>query len=173
MHRSTAVLAWLRRRAENIVALLLGSMFASFILQVVARYVLNLPLGWTVEFVTIAWLWGILFGYAFVIRGDDIIRFDIVYDAVSPKARRAMDIVAGVTCAGIFAWSLPKAYDFVTFMGVERTAFMRIRFDLVFSIYLPFAGAVIVRSLLTAWHAARGSGRHAPAAQRTAATEHA
>ena len=51
------------------------------------------------------------------------------------------------------AWSLPKAFGYVTFMHVERTDYMRLPFDLVFSIYPPFAVAVIIRSLLNVWHA--------------------
>ena len=103
MNRLKSICGWLRRRAENFVALLLGSMFVTFLIQIVFRYVLNLPLGWTVEYVAIAWLWGILFGYAFVIRNDDIIRLDLVYYAVPPPVRRAMDIVAGLACAAILA----------------------------------------------------------------------
>jgi len=147
---------WLRRRAENFLALLLASMFLTFIVQIAFRYVLNLPLGWTVEYVAIAWLWGILFGYAFVVRDIDIIRLDLVYNIVPPVARRAMDISAGLTCAGIFAWSLPKAYEYVTFMAIEKTAFMQIDFDLVFSIYIPFSLSVIVRSLMSVYRAVRG-----------------
>ncbi len=151
---------WLGRRAENILALLLGTMFAAFIVQIVFRYFLNLPLGWTVEYVTIAWLWGIFFGYTFVVKADDAIRLDIVYQLVPPTARRVMDVVAGLVCAGIFAWSIPKAWDFVTFMAIERTSFMRIRFDIVFSIYIPFAIAVVIRSLMSVWRAIKGRPSH-------------
>ena len=35
---------WLGRRAENILALVLASLFVSFLIQIVFRYVLNLPL---------------------------------------------------------------------------------------------------------------------------------
>ncbi len=160
MARFANIVAWLQRRAENFVALLLLSMFATFLIQIVFRYVLNLPLGWTVEYVAIAWLWGILFGYAFVIRDVDIIRLDILYNAVPPNGRRMMDVVGGLVCAGILAWSLPKAYEFVTFMKVERTAYIQLPFDLLFSIYIPFAVAVIVRTLLNVWHAVRGDTRY-------------
>ena len=40
---------WLYARAENILAAMLGLMFAAFILQIVFRYLLNLPIGWTNE----------------------------------------------------------------------------------------------------------------------------
>lgn len=134
---------------------MLASMFVTFLVQIVFRYILELPLGWTIEYVALAWLWGVLFGYAFVVRDAEIIRLDIVYGAMPGKVRRVMDVITGLGCAGILIGSVPKAYEFVTFMGVERTAYMNLRFDLVFSIYIPFVIAVIVRSLLTVWRAIR------------------
>ncbi|MBX3530954.1 MAG: TRAP transporter small permease subunit [Rhizobiaceae bacterium] len=148
--------AWLRRRAEDVIVLLLGSMFATFLIQIVFRYVLNLPLGWTIEYVTVAWLWGILFGYAFVLRREDIIVFDLLYNAVPDGMRRAMAVAANMLCIVIMAWSLPKAYDYVTFMKVERTAFLQMRFDLLFAIYIPFVLSIIVRSALDIWRALTG-----------------
>ena len=151
-------LDWLGARAENLLALLLGSMFLAFILQILFRYGLGWSVGWTIEWVTIAWLWGILFGYAFVVREADVIRLDIVYAAVPVGVRRAFDVFTGLTCAAIFAWTLPAAWDYIEFMTRERTAYMRWPFSLVFSIYIPFALSVIVRSLITAWRGATGRG---------------
>ena len=45
----------------------------------------------------------------------------------------------------LYAMSLPAVLDYVTFMKVERTAYLKIRFDWLFSIYVVFAVAVIVR----------------------------
>jgi len=160
MDKFGSLVEWLRARAENIIALMLGSMFGTFLIQIVFRYLLNLPLGWTVEYVAIAWLWGILFGYAFVVRNDDIIRFDLVYLAVPVWMRRIMDVFTGLTCSAILIWSLPKVWDYVTFMGIERTAYMRIRFDYVFAIYVPFAIAVIIRMLVDVWRALRGTSHY-------------
>jgi TRAP-type C4-dicarboxylate transport system permease small subunit len=157
----TRVLRPLRLAADTVAALLLGSMFATFILQIAFRYVLNQPLGWTVEYVAMAWLWGILFGYAFVIREADVIRLDIVYAVCPRPVQRGMEIVSGLIVAGVLLWSLPKAWGYVQFMHVERTAFLRIPFDLVFAIYGPFVLAVTARTLTGVWQAIRGTGRHA------------
>lgn len=160
---------WLTRRAENFLALVLGALFVSFLIQIVFRYVLNLPLGWTVEFVSIAWLWGILFGYAFVVREADVIRLDILYTALPPFARRGLDVITGTICAGIFIWTLPQVYDYVTFMAIEKTAYMKIRFDYVFAIYIPFALSVILRCLISVWRGLTGSGpNYAPDAVTSA-----
>jgi len=80
-----------------------------------------------------------------------MIRLDIVYNAVPPGMRRILDVFSGLTTAAIFIWTLPDAWDYVTFMGVERTAAFRWPFDIVFGIYIPFHIAVIVRMLLVAW----------------------
>lgn len=147
----TRALVWLRARAETVIALLLASMFVTFLLQIVFRYILGWSVGWTVEWVTVAWLWGILFGYAFVLRDDDVIRLDILYAAVPRGWQRGLDVFSGLTVAAIFAYTLPAAWDYISFMARERTAYLRWPFDLVFSIYFGFAVSVILRGLLTAW----------------------
>ena len=144
---------------NHLTAALLLSMFVVFIMQIVFRYVLGWPVLWTVEWVTIAWLWGILFSFAFVIKTGDMIRLDIVYNAVPRAWRRGMDVFTGLTVAAVFLYTLPHAWDYVTFMGIERTAAFRWRFDLVFAIYIPFHVAVIIRMLLVAWGGIRGSRR--------------
>ena len=88
MDRLRTLGGWPARRAENVLVLMLGAMFAVFILQIVFRYMLNLPIGWTHEISVILWLWIVLFGSAFVTRESEEIRFDIVYSAVGRRARR-------------------------------------------------------------------------------------
>jgi TRAP-type C4-dicarboxylate transport system permease small subunit len=43
--------------------------------------------------------------------------------------------------------SLPASYAYVSFMKVEKSAYLGIRMDLMYSIYLVFAVAVIARSV--------------------------
>ena len=95
--------AWLHARAENILAAMLAVMFSVFILQIVFRYILNLPIGWTHEISVIMWLWMVLFGTAFVVRDSEEIRFDILYAAVSDRTRRVLVITTAI--ALIFARS--------------------------------------------------------------------
>jgi C4-dicarboxylate transporter DctQ subunit len=52
--------------------------------------------------------------------------------------------------------SLPAVFDYVTFMKVERTAYMKIRFDWLYSIYVVFAVAMIVRYAWLGWRAICG-----------------
>ena len=54
-----------RACSDHLIAALMASMFVVFILQVIFRYLLDLPVGWTVEWVTIAWLWGAFVQFRF------------------------------------------------------------------------------------------------------------
>lgn len=159
--RLTGLGAWLYARAENILAAMLAVMFSVFILQIVFRYILNLPIGWTHEISVIMWLWMVLFGTAFVVRDSEEIRFDIVYSAVSDRWRRVMVVITAITLIVFFAISLPAVIDYVTFMKVEKTAYLKIRFDWLYSIYAIFAVATIVRQFWLGCQAIWGRGPEA------------
>lgn len=147
---------WLHRRAENVAVVLLAVMFSAFIVQVICRYLLNLPTGWSSELTVICWLWLILWGAALVLREREEIRFDIVYGSVRPGVRRAMAIVTAVALIGLYVRSLPAVWDYVTFMKVQRTAYLKIRYDHLYAIYILFAVAVIARYLWILWTSASG-----------------
>ena len=151
-----AVGAWLRRRAENVAAAMIGVMFVAFIIQIVFRYLFNFPIGWSSELTVIMWLWLVLWGAAFVVRESDEIRFDLLSGAMGKRARIAMGIITAVALVVLYAASFPATWKYVTFMKVERTAYLGIRFDWLFSIYLAFAVAVIVRYLWILSHLLRG-----------------
>lgn len=147
---------WLAKAAEFVAAMMLAVMFGAFLVTIVFRYLLNWPAGWASELSTVMWMWLVLWGAAFVLREREEIRFDIFYGSVAPVVRRGMLIVFALAVIGLFLLSLPAVWDYVTFMAVQRTAFLRIRYDWLFSIYVVFAVAIIVRYAWLAVRAARG-----------------
>lgn len=149
-------LEWLRRRAEDIACAMLAGMFVVFILQIVFRYILNLSIGWTHEISVVLWIWIVLFGSAFVVREREEIRFDLIYGSVGDRTRRVMGLLTAAALIVLFGISLPAVYDYVAFMRVERTAYLKIRFDYLYSIYVVFAVAMIVRYIWIAVDAVRG-----------------
>ena len=148
--------AWLRRRAENVAAAMLAVMFAAFVVQIVFRYFFNLPTGWSSELAVILWLWLVLWGAAFVVKESEAIRFDLLSGKAGRRARIAMGIFTAAAVVILYGASLPATYSYVTFMKVEKTSYLKIRFDWLFSIYLLFAIAVIVRYLWILSHLLRG-----------------
>lgn len=147
---------WLARRAENVAVLMLAAMFVAFLIQIVFRYLLNLPIGWTHEISVILWVWLVLWGAAFVLREREEIRFDLLHAAVGRPMRRIMGVIAALAIVGLYAYSLPAMVDYVGFMKVERTAYMKIPFNWVYSIYILFAVAAIARYLWLGFAALRG-----------------
>jgi TRAP-type C4-dicarboxylate transport system permease small subunit len=139
--------AWLRRRAENIAAGLLAVMFFAFIVQIVFRYLFNFPVGWSTELTLVTWLYLVLFGSAFVLTEQEEIRFDLIYGSVGPRARIGMAIVFSVAVIGLYAASLPATYSYVSFMKVEKSSYMKVPLNWLYSIYVVFLVAVIVRYL--------------------------
>lgn len=158
---------WLQRRAENVMAGLLGLMFAAFLLQIVFRYFFNFPVGWSSELTVAAWLWLVLWGSAFVLSEQEEIRFDLVYSAVGRRVRRVMGILAGLALVVLYGMSLPATWSYVTFMKVERSSYLHVRLDWMYSIYLLFVVAVIVRYLGILRRLARGKDLEAPGADST------
>jgi TRAP-type C4-dicarboxylate transport system permease small subunit len=147
---------WLRRRAENVAAAMLAVMFAAFVVQIVFRYLFNFPVGWTSELTVVLWLWLVLWGAAFVVRESEEIRFDLLTAAAGRRARIAMGIAAALALVALYAASLPATWSYVAFMKVERSSYLKIRMDWLFSIYLVFLVAILARYLWRLWHLVRG-----------------
>jgi C4-dicarboxylate transporter DctQ subunit len=147
---------WIRRRAENVVAGLLGLMFVAFIVQIVFRYFFNLPVGWTSELSVIAWLYMVLLGSALWLKEGEEIRFDLVSGAVGPRTRRVIAFVLAVAAVVLFGMALPATVRYVAFMKVESSSYLKIRMDVLYSVYVVFAVAVVVRYAWAAWCALRG-----------------
>lgn len=147
---------WLRRRAENVAVAFLAAMFIAFIIQIVFRYIFNWPVGWASEVSILMWLWVVLWGAAFVLSESEEVRFDIFYSNVSVKVRRIFTVITGATVILLYSISLPAAYGFVSFMKVERSAYLKIPFNYLYSIYVIFAIACIARYGWLTWQGVRG-----------------
>mgnify|MGYP001462611511 CR=1 FL=1 len=154
--------AFLRARAENVAAVLLAAMFLTFILQIVTRYLINYPFGWTLELCLTLWLWLVFWTAAFVLEDRDHVRFDLLQTATSRQVQRVFAIVSAVAIAGGLLAALPATVDYITFYKIKRSSTLRIRLDVVFSIYGVFAVAVITAYVLRALALLRGRDLSVP-----------
>ena len=152
--------AWLRRRArsaaEGVLAALLGVMFFAFMVQIVFRYFFGLPTGWTTELTVVTWLWMVLWGAGFVVKESEEIRIDLVTSMAGARGRLVMALIVSVAIVLLYAISLPASWSYVTFMKVEKSSYLKIPMNWLYSIYLFFVVAVIVRYLWLLWDLVRG-----------------
>ena len=150
---------WLKRRANDVAVGLMGLMFISFLVQIAFRYVLNQPLGWTEEVTVLCWVWVVLWCAAFVLSNNDEIRFDIVYTLVPPRVRRLFTAVSSIAFVVLLLMSLPASWSYVAFMKREHTAYLHLRLDAMYSIYVIFVLACIVKQARIALRAITGRDR--------------
>lgn len=169
MHRSMrSGVDWIRRRAENIVAAMLAIMFVAFIIQIASRYFFNFPIGWSSELSVVAWLYMVLIGSALWLKESEEIRFDLVSGSLGPRARRVIGIIVAAVGLVLFAMSFPATWKYVTFMKVESSSYLKIRLDILYSVYLLFAAAIIVRYAWDVWRMMRGEAPEAAEITKTA-----
>ncbi len=149
----------LRRFGELIAALLFVAMFAAFLLQVFTRYVLNDPVTWTQEFVLILYIWIVFWCAAFLLHEREHITFDMVHVSLPPGPRRILAIVLTGLILVAFASALPAAIDYISFMKIEKSPVLGVRFDILYSIFAVFVAAIVVTSSLRLWRLFRSNWR--------------
>lgn len=149
----------LRRFGELITALLFVAMFAAFLLQVFTRYVLNDPITWTQEFVLIVYIWIVFWCAAFLLHEREHIAFDMVYVSLPPGPRRILAVILTALIAVAFASALPGTVDYISFMRIERSPVLGIRFDVLYSIFAVFVLATVLTAVLRLWRLLRPNWR--------------
>lgn len=149
--------ARLRYFAELVTVILFMAMFAAFLLQVFTRYILNDPVAWTQEFVLIAYIWIVFWCAAFLLREREHITFDMLFLALPLAGRRVLAIVLTALTGIAFVAALPATFDYVTFMKIERSPVIGLRFDVLYSIFVVFVIAVAIGAVVRVWRLLRRS----------------
>ncbi|MFZ1813370.1 MAG: TRAP transporter small permease subunit [Rhizobiaceae bacterium] len=164
----------LRRLAEAVAAAIMAAMFLTFILQITIRYTSrldwlaqNVPFlnsgnfGWTLEFCLVLWVWLVFWGNAFVVRNSDHVTFDILYQGVTPRVRRAFAIITGLAIAIALFISIEPTWGKFHILRLKKTATLStlfgdmVRMRDIYSIYIFFLIAVSARYLWQVWKALR------------------
>ena len=147
----TTVLPWYKRLAEAVSTLSMGVVFSLFIYGVGMRYLLNRPISWTDEAVTVLMVWSVLWTGAFVLRWSEHISFDIVFVNLAPKRQRLMLLVGNLAFVILMFAALPGMVDYTLFLWREKTDMLEMRLDFVYVIFPIFFIAIVVRQLLSLW----------------------
>ena len=143
--------ARMRYFAELVAAIMFMIMFAAFLLQVFTRYILNDPVAWTQEFVLIAYIWIVFWCAAFLLREREHITFDMFFLALPLPGRRVLAIILTALTGVAFVAALPATVDYVTFMKIEKSPVIGLRFDVLYSIFVVFVIAVAVGAVVRVW----------------------
>ena len=116
------------RIAEMITAIILAVIFITFLLQIFTRYAPKIawlapveslqtwmqslvPIGWTVNLISLLWVWLIFVGCSFVVRDRDHVIFDVFYNAAAPRVRQIFSLTTSVFLIGVMIYALGPTYD--------------------------------------------------------------
>ena len=119
---------WFTKLAEFIAATMLAAIFITFLAQIFSRYAAEIawlmpigpiaswmsaiePIGWTVNLISLIWVWLIFFGCSFLVNEKEHVAFDIIYQAVSDKARRVLAIIGAMIVIGMMCYSFLPTWD--------------------------------------------------------------
>lgn len=125
-----AISKWFSRSTEFIAAIMLAAIFFTFLIQIFTRYAAKIawlmpippvsdwmtslqPLGWTVNLISLLWVWVVFFGCAFIVRERDHVTFDILYLAAPLPIRRILAYISAVGLIGIMIYAMPAMWDAV------------------------------------------------------------
>mgnify|MGYP002852285070 FL=1 len=81
------MLSKLIKLVEAVSAGLLLALFLTFLVQIVARYLLLDPISWTLELSLILWIWIVFWGNAFIVNDRQHVKFDLIYLTSSVRLR--------------------------------------------------------------------------------------
>ena len=141
------------RFSEWVAAALFAMMFVAFMIQIVSRYVLNMPVSWSLELCSIGYVWVVFWSCGILVQR-----------AAADRLRRALPQVPAARSGGCSRSSTPPrsassssppcraSLDYVLLPRPPHPrCCCRIRMDLVYSCFAIFMVAVIVGAAIRIW----------------------
>lgn len=121
---------WFSLTTEFIAALMLAAIFVTFLIQIFSRYAAKIawmmpipqisdwmaslqPIGWTVNLISLIWVWAVFFGCAFIVRERDHVTFDILYLSLPRTGRRILAYLSSIGIVAAMLYALPAMWDVV------------------------------------------------------------
>lgn len=121
-------LAKVARIAEFIAAMILAAIFLTFLIQIFTRYAPKIawlaphpiiaswmqslvPIGWTVNLISLLWVWLIFVGCSTFVRNKDHVIFDVFFNCLSIRWRCYLGVITSVFLIAIMIYALGPTYD--------------------------------------------------------------
>ncbi|EBA16105.1 Tripartite ATP-independent periplasmic transporter, DctQ component [Roseobacter sp. SK209-2-6] len=118
----------LSRVADFIAAMTLAAVFVTFLIQIFSRYAAKIawlmpippisnwmvslePIGWTVNLISLLWVWIVFFGCAFIVKERDHVTFDVLYLATPRRTQRILALVSALGLIAAMLYSFPATWD--------------------------------------------------------------
>src|SRR6187431_3563734 len=128
---------------EGVAAAAFALMFAAFVIQIVSRYVFNMPVAWSLELCSIAYVWVVFWSCDLIVKEHQQIVFDVVYQALGPRTRRRVAIFNTAVMGLVFLAALPGTLDYVWFLRRRASMMLQVPMHIVYLCFVIFVIAVV------------------------------
>ena len=89
------------------------------------------------------------------------VAFDLLWNSAGQRTRQAMQIAGNLLIGTLALCAIPATWDYVTFMKREGTPVLGLPFMWVFLPFVFLLAALVFRSVVAVWRAAKGEGLEA------------
>ncbi|MBQ7565258.1 MAG: TRAP transporter small permease subunit [Lachnospiraceae bacterium] len=120
--------------------------FVTFMISIISRYVLRIPVTWTYEISILGYMWTMFFGVGKAIENDQHVVFSLVYDKVSPKTKKIFLILYNVLLVVLLLIAFIPCIQ-AMLKSTMTTGVLKLPYKLVFA---PFFFMIIETIVLSA-----------------------
>jgi TRAP-type C4-dicarboxylate transport system permease small subunit len=133
----------INRITEAILVIVLSGMAVVVLLQVIFRYVINLPLFWTEELARYCLVWSSLLGSAVAVKRGQHIAVDIFMEHMPPMLRRWLTITAFISVAAILTIILWGGIQLVAITRAQISPALRVSMSVPY-LAVPVGAALML-----------------------------
>jgi TRAP-type C4-dicarboxylate transport system permease small subunit len=120
---------------------------SAIIIQVFYRYFLNISLGWPFELSVYAYIWTLYLGAAWGVREEHHVKFNLIYDALSPKVQKILNIIFDTITTIVFIIIFIPVWEYLLFNYRIKTVSLKIPWTIVFGVFSIFLTLTIIHNI--------------------------
>jgi len=120
---------------------------ATICIQVFYRYFLNISLEWPFELSIYAYIWTLYLGAAWGVREGHHVKFNILYDKLSFKSQKILNIVFDTITTLVFIFIFKPVWEYLLFIYRIKTAALKISWTFIFMVFPIFLILTIIHNL--------------------------
>jgi TRAP-type C4-dicarboxylate transport system permease small subunit len=125
---------------------LLISMGVIMIVHVFFRYLLNSPLIFTEELISICFIWMCMLGSGYCIHHKLNTRIDVFVNLLPSLVQKIISVFSDLFCMSIFIYLLPTAIRFTRTQATVITPALQLPMSVIYSAFLAASFLIILRT---------------------------
>lgn len=120
---------------------------SAIVIQVFYRYFLNISLEWPFELSIYAYIWTLYLGAAWGVREGHHVKFNILYDKLSLKVQKTVNIIFNSITTGVFILIFRPVWEYLLFNYRIKTVALKIPWTYVFMVFSIFLILTIIHNI--------------------------